>query len=284
LTFLVLEDAYTPMGPSNIAATGSLPDHKQVLEAALRFFGAIPGVSGCFLAGSGATHTMDEDSDLDIGILFETAAAREAVWQSRWTWDIAPWFHRFDADHIKAHFVMYFFEPHIEADLALYLKNELPPAEGGPYAIMWDHQGTLATWIDSLSKDQTPDPSWQEVVHEDERFWAWSFYLYAHTHRGEYYCCAAEFPALRGILERWTARLAGHPQFTSRRLERTAYAERLLRPDLFPKPERASLKAALLAAIDLQLALRTEIAARFGVAWRTEARAVDKVAGLVQSL
>jgi hypothetical protein len=265
-------------------ATQNLPDHNRVLEAILRFFDAMPEANGCFLAGSAATNTMDEDSDLDIGLVFSSAEAREATWQSRWTWDIAPWFHRFDADHIKPHFVIYVFEPHLRADFSLYLPAELPPGGVGPCAIVWDREGVLAAWIGSVAEPQQPDVSWQEAVHDDERFWAWSVYLYNHIHRGEYYHCAYEWPALRHILERWAANLAGKAQFASRRLESAPYAERLLAYDLFPKPERASLGAALLAAIRLQLALRTEISARFGVAWKTKPRALEKISGLVQDL
>ncbi len=282
--FPVPEDACNPMDSFSIAATHNLPDHNRLLQAILRFFSQIPAASGCFLSGSGATNTMDEDSDLDLGIVFSSAEARKATWQARWTWDIAPWFHRFDADHIKPHFVIYIFEPHIRADISLYLPDELPPTGAGPCAITWDHQGVLAAWIASLPEPHEPDWSWQEAVHDDERFWAWAEYLYNHVHRGEYYHCAYEFPALRVVLERWAARLAGHAQFTSRRFESAAYCQRLLRYDLFPKPDQASLKAALLVAMDLQLTLRTEIAGRFRVAWKTEPRAVDKISGLIQRL
>jgi Nucleotidyltransferase domain len=272
------------MDSFTIKPTQNLADHNRVLQAILRFFSAMPEASGCFLAGSAATNTMDEDSDLDIGLVFSSAEAREATWQARWTWEIAPWFHRFDADHIKPHFVIYIFEPHIRADLSLYLPAELPPGGAGPCTIVWDHHGVLAAWIDSLPEPQKPDVPWQEAVHDDERFWAWSVYLYNHIHRGEYYHCAYEFPALRAVLERWAARLAGEPQFASRRLESAPYAKRLLAYDLFPKPDRPSLRGSLLAAIRLQLALRTEMAARFGVAWKAESRATERVASLVESL
>jgi len=120
-------------------------------------------------------------------------------------------------------------------------------------------------------------------VHEDERFWAWLVYLYNHVHRGEYYECAFGFPELRDILEQWTARLAGRDRFRLRRLEDQAWAGRLLDHDLFPGPDRASLKACMLSAIELQLELRPEVEA-LGVTWKTGPRAIGKVTRLIESL
>lgn len=268
----------------NIEATRNLIDHDEVLQAILGFFYEIPGVSGCFLSGSVATNEMDEDSDLDIGVVFQSAERREAIWQKRWDWEIAPWFHRFDADHIKSYFVIYLFEPQIKADINLYLESDLPPIEGGPYTVVWDQRGVLDTWIKSLSKQQNHYPNWQEAVHEDERFWAWLFYLYTHVHRGEYYNGAYEFPAIRDILEQWVARLAGHSQFTSRRLESTEFSECLLEYDLFPRPDRESLKASMLSGIEIQLVLRREIEDKSGIVWKTEANAIEKISNLIKNL
>ena len=75
---------------------------------------------------------MDQDSDLDIGIFFGNPTDREKTWKNRWDWSVAPWFHRFDADHIKPHFVIYLFESNIKADINLYVQAELPGAGGAP--------------------------------------------------------------------------------------------------------------------------------------------------------
>jgi predicted nucleotidyltransferase len=266
-----------------IEATKHLPDHDAVLDAILNFFYQAPGVVGCFLSGSTATGHMDVDSDLDLGVVFQNAGQRTEVWEKRWEWQIAPWFHRFDADHIKPHFVIYLFEPAIKADVNLYLNDKLPPAAGGPYAIAWDETGSLNDWVNTLPKQEPSSPNWRVVVHEDERFWAWLFYLYNHVHRGEYYHCAYEFPVLRDIVEEWVARLAGYAHFESRRLESTAWAERLLAYDLFPGPDRESLKVCMLNAIEIQLELRREIT-KLDVAWKTKARAIAKITELVKDL
>jgi predicted nucleotidyltransferase len=266
-----------------IDALADLPDHSDLLDALLGFFRPMHGVVGCFVSGSAASGQMDEDSDLDLGIVFRNAETRSAAWEARWDWPIAHWFHRFDADHIKPHFVIYLFEPAIRADLNLYLVDELPPVEGGPYAIAWDDTGALGDWQGALPAQAVAAPDWRPAVHEDERFWAWLVYLYNHAHRGECYVCAYGFPELRDILEQWAARLAGQARFSPRRLEGTDWGERLLAHDLFPKPERASLKASMLSAIELQLELRSVIAKK-GIAWKTSADSIAKITHLVHSL
>ena len=129
-------------------ATKRLPDHDALVDAILAFFRRIPGVIGCFLSGSAARGQMDMDSDLDVGIVFRDAEARSAAWEARWDWQIGDWFHRFDADHIKPHFVIYIFEPAvsaaaIRADINLYLVDDLPAAAGGPFVLAWDSTGAL---------------------------------------------------------------------------------------------------------------------------------------------
>lgn len=276
------------MGRFGIETTQHLPDHDALLDAVLSFFRQTSGVIGCFVSGSTARGQMDMDSDLDLGIVFESADARAAAWASRWDWPISGWFHRFDADHIKPYFIIYLFEAAvsaaaIRADLNLYLVDDLPPAAGGPYLLAWDDTGALQAWLDALPEGEPPSPDWSGAPHEDERFWAWLVYLYNHAHRGETYVCAYGFPELRDILEQWTARLAGQRRFRPRWLESAPWAGRLLAYDLFPKPDRASLKACMLAAIELQLELRGEVEKQ-GIAWRTEPRAIDKVTRLVESL
>jgi len=133
----------------DIAATEHLPDHDALLDAILDFFHRTPGVIGSFLSGSTARGEMDVDSDLDVGVVLESAEQRTRVWDSRWDWQIAPWFHRFDADHIKPHFVIYLFDPPTQAaairgDINLYLVDDLPPSAGGPYLLAWDDTGGCA--------------------------------------------------------------------------------------------------------------------------------------------
>jgi len=85
--------------------------HQEVLDKIVRFFRSRTGAVGGSVSGSVARGIADEYSDLDVGIFFADADAREAAWASRWEWEIAPWFHRFEADHVKPYMVIYLYEP-----------------------------------------------------------------------------------------------------------------------------------------------------------------------------
>jgi hypothetical protein len=267
-----------------IESTRNLPEHDKVLQAVLDFFYKVPGVVGCFLSGSVATNEMDEDSDIDIGIIFQSADDREQSWQKRWEWEIASWFHRFDADHIKPYFVIYFYEPQIQTDINLYIENDLPPTEGGPYTVVWDQKGVLKNWTKMQSKHKKSTPNWQAVVHEDERFWAWSFYVYRHLHRGEYYHIAYVFSELRDIVEKWVARLVGYSRFDTRRLEKKAFGRELLEYDLFPKPKLESLNRSMVDLLEIQLLMRKRIEEEYGIKWKTTDEAIERISKLISSL
>lgn len=109
---------------------------------------------------------------------------------------------------------------------------------GGPYRIVWDNSHLLKDWQFALAVDKKNSTAWSNVLHEDERYWAWLFYLYIHVNRGEYYNGAVEFPAIRDIFEQWTARLAGETMFSSRKVESATFFTNLTRAGLFPKPDR----------------------------------------------
>jgi hypothetical protein len=267
-----------------IESTRNLSEHDKVLQAVLDFFYKVPGVVGCFLSGSVATNEMDEDSDIDIGILFQSAHDRERSWRKRWEWEITSWFHRFDADHIKPYFVIYFYEPQIQTDINLYIENDLTPVEGGPCLVVWDQKGVLKNWAKMQPKPQKSTPSWQAVVHEDERFWAWSFYVYRHLHRGEYFHIASAFSELRDIVEQWVARLAGYSRFDTRHLEKKAFGRELLAYDLFPKPKLESLKRSMVDLLEIQLLMRKRIEEEYGIRWKTTDAAIEKISKLIRRL
>ncbi|WP_410789623.1 nucleotidyltransferase domain-containing protein [Kribbella sp. C-35] len=252
-----------------------LLEHGRVLGAVLDFFR--PRAVGAFVCGSVARGGMDKESDLDIGIVLPDATVRDAVWAERWDWEIAPWFHRFDADHVKPYFVIYLYEPRIKADISLYTPDELPHAEGGPYVIAWDDAGRLDDWAQSaVPTEQAVD--WSPAMHEEERFWAWVIYCVQHVRRGEYYAIAADFEPLRDIVEQWQARLAGHPAFTIRRTETLFDTTDLAQ--LFPTPDRADLKRALLKLIDLHDQQRAQL----NLPWRTTETARERIRRWVTEL
>jgi predicted nucleotidyltransferase len=166
------------MNEFNLFTINNLEDHNKVLEKILTFFYNLNSVIGAFVSGSTANGNIDLNSDLDIGILIGNSCDRESVWKCRWDREIAPWFHRFDADHIKAFFVIYLFEPKIKADINLYIPGDLPSSLGAPYKIIWDKTKKLEEWYEKNSIKPICKPDWSNVVHEDERFWVWMFYSF----------------------------------------------------------------------------------------------------------
>jgi hypothetical protein len=246
-----------------------------VLEAVLAHFR--PSAVGAWVSGSVARGGMDEESDLDIGICFVSAAERQAAWETRLDWEIAPWFHRFDADHVKPFFVIYLFSPKVKADIPLYTFDDLPAPDGGPYVLAWDDTGRLREWADAAVPVDDP-ADWSTAVHEDERFWAWLVYSLQHIRRGELYSIASDFPALRDIVEQWQARLEGRPRFTTRRAEQLGDTSAL--GELFPRPEHASLKEALLKLIAIHDRQRAEL----DLQWRTTDEAREQIRRWVEEL
>lgn len=243
----------------------NLPEHRRLLTAVLEFFR--PDAVAGLVAGSVARGGMDEQSDLDVHLIFADHEARERAWQQRWDWEIAPWFHRFDADHIVPYFVIYLFEPRIKVDLPLHTIDELPVAAGGPYVVGWDDTGRFdPDWVARTVPDDTA-PDWSDAVHEDERLWAWLVYCLQHVQRGEYYSVAESFPMMRDVVEQWQARLAGRTRFSGRRAEQLLDTSELA--GLFPAPVRAELRRALLALIDVHDRQR----ARLNLPWRTSEQA-----------
>lgn len=242
-----------------------LPEHRRLLTTVLEFFRS--DAPACLVAGSVARGGMDEHSDLDVHLIFADQAARERVWQQRWDWEIGPWLHRFDADHVIPYFVIYVFESGVRVDLPMHTADHLPPAAGGPYALAWDDTGRIGDdWLAGAMPDEG-SPDWSTAVHEEERFWAWLVYCVQHIRRGEHYEIAAAFRLLRDVAEQWQARLAGRTHFTSRRAEQSLDLSEL--SQLFPSPDRAELRQALLTLIGIHDRQR----ARLNLPWRTSEQA-----------
>ena len=262
-----------------------LPDHESVLVRLLEWSQGCPEIVGAILSGSAATGGLDQWSDLDVGFVCSGAAERERLWSERWSWEVADWMHRFDADHVKAHFVIYWFEPGVQTDIALYTPDELPVPAGAPYRVAWDAIGSLTSWAGQLDAAPQGELDWSATWHEDERFWAWTFYCVRHIQRGEYYHVALEFHFLRGIIEQWHARLSGQALFPGRHTEVRCDPEFLARlAPCFPRADRDSLKQGLLQLIELQHDLRFRISQLADVCWRTRDDARVRIEQSVRGL
>lgn len=263
----------------------SLPLHKDLCNSLLRVFSQDSRIDSAFISGSGASGNMDVYSDLDLGFVCSSNSTKEEIWQNRFEWDLPPWFHRMDADHVKPFFTIYLFEPHIHVDLAFYTLDNLPPKAGGPFTIAFDKSNRMMKWATEVNKPYSTPPDWSKIVHEEEQFWTWTHYSWCHSARGEYYDDASTFHIMRKLLQQWQARLQGTERFDTRRLEQRGEMEFIqrMRP-LFPKPDRASMKSALLAMIEIHNSQRQEIERTLRPHWNTTQAARDKITRLVQQM
>jgi Nucleotidyltransferase domain len=262
--------------------SSSLPSsHRETLDRVVAFFRGVEGVAGMAVSGSLARGGVDQHSDLDVYVFFVDEDPRRAAWEGRWTWEIAPWFHRFDADHVRPHFVIYLFEPGVKTDLVLNLVTDPPTPGGAPYEVLWDETGDVTRWVDASNSGRVElPPDWSEAAHEDERLWAWTYYSVLHIRRGEYYDIATDFHFLRNIVETWQARLAGQAVFDVRRVHEREPGTVERFADLFPRPERASLKRALQRVLELQ----DEQRAQLDVGWTTLPETRERIRRWVDEL
>lgn len=263
----------------------SLPKHQMLFEQILSYFKGKAEVSGIFLSGSGAVGNMDRYSDLDLGFVCSSSAAREKIWNKRFEWDLPMWFHRMDADHVKPHFIIYLFEPDIHVDLAFYTLEALLQSAGAPYYIVWDSTGSLEKWAQDMNSFPGAAPDWENVIHEDEQFWTWIHYSWCHVARGEYYDIASQFEFLRRIPHTWYARLKGKPVFDSRRLEQKGDAEFIQTMSrTYASPDLLTLKNALLALIEIHNYQRSQLDKILTPYWKTSSAARIRITQLVQNL
>ncbi len=271
--------------------TVHLSEHRRVLDSLLRHFRDIDGIIGIFASGSQATGEMDEQSDLDLGVVLDSQKIRDAVWSERWNWATEPWFHRFDADHIKEYFVIYLFEPCVKVDINLYVREDLPGLEGAPFHLIWTKSDGLEEWCQGSNDEarargeSRPTRCEELLIHEDERLWAWLVYVALHTKRGEYYSAAWSFADLRDIVEKWHACLQGEHGFTPRQLEQRMPSDLAGRfASLFPQPTRDSLKKAYANLVELHEEQRREISSRFGLTWKISEDGVSRVKNIISEI
>src|SRR6266498_2874850 len=123
-------------------------------------------------------------------------------------------------------------------------------------------------------------PTGARPAHEEERLWAWIYYCVLHIRRGEYYDVASDFHMLRQIVENWHARLAGRGFFAVRRVHEREPEVVGAFADLFPRPERESLKRALLTLIEIHERQR----AKLELEWRTSPEGRQKIRRWVEGL
>jgi hypothetical protein len=246
--------------PIDRVPTGLRPVADGVIAAAEKD----PRFLAVIVAGSVATGTPDEYSDLDLVLVCTDTDAREVLAQGKeFAAQVGPLLVVFTGEHVGEPrlLIALYGPPVIHVDLKFIGLSELDHrVEDG--VILWQRdeqvhqrlQETSAAW-------PQPDPQWIE-----DRFWVWVHYIAVKLGRGELFEAVDGLGMLRGA--------AIVPLIVSGRTDRPAGVRRIeeLAPELVPQlnqtvasPDRGDGLRALRAAIELyrqvrptDLVLRTE--------------------------
>ena len=149
-------------------------------------------ISACFLSGSFGKRTNDSYSDIDIGLIFENDALRDAAWANRQPFarSVLPYvsMKSFDATHIHAFFHIALYSNGSKADYR-FLSAETPlhTAYDAQLKILKDRDGTGAAYQEICAKmNPARDHISAETLKQlDDRFWIVFWEVYRCLLRGD---------------------------------------------------------------------------------------------------
>jgi predicted nucleotidyltransferase len=146
----------------------------------------------CFLSGSFGRNTPDPYSDIDIGLVFESAEARERAWNNRreFTHSVLAYVpaKSFDAEHIRPYFHIVLFSNGTKADFRYETVESLQPSG-------WDRDLKIIKdridWAPGFLQASAsmgkslPAISGRDLKSLDERFWVMFWDVYRQVRRGD---------------------------------------------------------------------------------------------------
>jgi predicted nucleotidyltransferase len=249
-----------------------LSAHRVLLERAMNYFQGDDRVVGMILGGSLAHGTADFYSDVDLYIVARDESF-EAVFDER---DVAAealgsHLFRFAVDPITRGSQDYYvaYRGPIKFDFMYYRESEVVP---GPKWIgcpaLKDTTG-LVNDVLTRSRDLPPPPTQEVLLHLNQKFWTWCWYVFGKIMRGELWEAldglhTVRRDALLPMLD-WTS---GRPHEGYRRLERKLDPEMAERLAATVAPlEAEALHDALQAAIVLFCDLREPVFELRGLAF-----------------
>jgi len=234
--------------------------HQEFIARAVPLLAADPRLVGVAAAGSYATGTMDEYSDLDLVIAVEPAglaavlAERAAIAAS-----LGPLLAAFTGEHVGEPrlLICLYGPPLLHVDLKFVGLPDIAYHRVDDPVVLWQRDGALErAMLGSRGSWPAPDLQWIE-----DRFWVWVHYGAAKIGRGELLEAVDMLGFLRArVLGPLVLHAAGAPPMGVRRIETAA-------PHLAPAlartvagPEAAALARALLASAGLYRELRERAA------------------------
>lgn len=138
----------------------------------------MPELLVCFLAGSHGRRTADDFSDLDVVLVYATAAERDAAWRQRrdFARSIMPYVaaRSFDAEHIRPFFHIALYANGSKVDFLFETADSLQP---NPWhqeiRLLKDTDGRGAHYQAACARALMPQPriTAAELAALDNRFW-----------------------------------------------------------------------------------------------------------------
>lgn len=150
-------------------------------------------IVACFLAGSYGRRTQDEYSDLDIALVFGSAAARDDAYAKRvdFVRSVLPYVpaKSFDADHVRPYFHICLYSNGTKADFRYETVDALQP---NPWDreinILKDTDEWAARYQAACARLPFPQPAITAAELEalDNRFWVMFWDTYRLLQRGDF--------------------------------------------------------------------------------------------------
>jgi len=232
---------------------------KKFAESALPRLEADPRLLGLAAAGSWLSGEMDDFSDLDLIVVYDSGRENSVKADMNAIADtLGPCLARFPADHLGLPnlLICLFDDPLLHVDLNFVSLDEFSRRTENP-AVLWERNGALTKVIEE-SKPNIPHLDLQWI---EDRFWTWLHYGAQRLGRGEIFEVLSTLSFLRDkALGPMASTKVGRPPWGVRKIEKFGEPEDLaeLRETAAPYDARACEKA-LRAAAKTYVGLREDL-------------------------
>src|SRR5215212_4970720 len=261
----------TPVIDGRLPSLNGLPKHRKLLERAVAHFRDDVRVVGLVAGGSLAHGAADFYSDVDLYIVVKDAAfdrifaERDAIVEA-----VGSPLFGFVVDPVPGgstdHIVIY--EGPVKFDFMYLKESDFEPAPKWVGCAVFKgatgHVGDIVAHSEGLAP---PQPTTEDLLNLNQKFWIWSWYVFGKIVRGELWEALDCLHNIRSLaLVPMLDWVAERPHEGYRRLERKTdpeAASRLMVTVAAVEPQ--ALYAALRAEMDLFRSLRAVLFDRYGL-------------------
>lgn len=150
------------------------------------------GIVACFLSGSFGRRREDDYSDLDVVLVYEDEAARDAAWAQRrdFARSVLPYVpaKSFDADHVRPHFHIALYGNGAKVDYLFQAREKMEPVPWyREIRILKDSDGWAESYQNQSARVMATQPRVEasELERIDNRFWVIFWDVYRQLLRGD---------------------------------------------------------------------------------------------------